>query len=197
MVLGLSPGSPVYRFHRIRYADGVADGAGIFHRRRPVLALGASGGGVALRGAGKPPAAARCARCSGCAPCCSPPSRRSCWAIEAGAPGLLIERRGFLHDGRRSSSPSPIIAATPTTSSPSSNCAAEPDGEPHAHVRRSRRGARRRRGAAGAKRAARARARLRACARGRPRAVVTLRARQLGQCRDLRALPARDAARAC
>ena len=44
--------------------------------------------------------AARCGRCSGCGRCCSPPSGRGCWGCRTARPGLLIERRGFLRDGR-------------------------------------------------------------------------------------------------
>ena len=75
---------------------------------------------VALRGAARRPATARCARCSGCARCCSTPSR----------PKLLHARDGRCRPaGRARGLParrprgrvlaSPITAATPTTSSPS------------------------------------------------------------------------------
>jgi len=47
------------------------------------------------------PAIAPYGRCSGCARCRSPvPRRARLLRVEAGTPGLLIERCGFLRDGR-------------------------------------------------------------------------------------------------
>ncbi len=46
------------------------------------------------------PATVRCAPCSACVRCCSHASRRSCCARGQGDAGLLVERLGFLRDGR-------------------------------------------------------------------------------------------------
>jgi GntR family transcriptional regulator len=77
-----------------------ADGRGIYDDRRLRPALGRGRRHLAVRGAGAPPVIAPCAPCSGCARCCSPPNRPTCWASPVKDAGLLIERRGFLKDGR-------------------------------------------------------------------------------------------------
>jgi GntR family transcriptional regulator, N-acetylglucosamine utilization regulator len=99
LTLGLSPGSKVYRFNRIRYADGeamaveqstiagfclpdeMAVGDSLYealaeHSARPVRAL----------------QRLRAVLFTG--------ERAKLLGIEDGAPGLFIERRGFLKDGR-------------------------------------------------------------------------------------------------
>jgi len=89
LTLRASPGTPVFRFHRIRFADDA-------------------------------PMALEYASCSGCERCCLPPSRpsccrrrrktRACWSSGSGSSTMAVPR----------SSPSPITAATSTTSSRSS-----------------------------------------------------------------------------
>lgn len=99
LMLGLSPGSQVYRFNRIRYADGepmalehstiagfclpseLAVGESLYealdqHSARPVRAL----------------QRLRAVLFTG--------ERAKLLGVEDGAPGLFIERRGFLKDGR-------------------------------------------------------------------------------------------------
>jgi GntR family transcriptional regulator len=99
LTLGLSPGSLVYRFNRIRYADGepmalehstiagfclaseLAVGESLYdaldaHASRPVRAL----------------QRLRAVLFTG--------ERAKLLGVEDGAPGLFIERRGFLKDGR-------------------------------------------------------------------------------------------------
>jgi GntR family transcriptional regulator len=99
LTLGLSPGSLVYRFNRIRYADGepmalehstiagfglpseLAVGESLYdaldeHSARPVRAL----------------QRLRAVLFTG--------ERAKLLGVEDGAPGLFIERRGFLKDGR-------------------------------------------------------------------------------------------------
>jgi GntR family transcriptional regulator len=85
LTLGLSPGTPVYRFARIRYADGA-----------PMAVEYSTVAGFALPSAEvvgprstrrwKPPATAPPAPCSGCARCCSPPNRPTCWACRSRTP---------------------------------------------------------------------------------------------------------------
>ncbi len=161
MVLGLSPGSPVLRFHRIRYADDMP--MALEYSTIPGQYL-ASEEAVeaslyeALEKTGSRPVRAL----QRLRAVLFTPEQAELLEIEAGAPGLLIERRGFLPDGRRWSSPDLIIAATATISSPS--CRWPPRGEPHPHVRRGRGGAGRGCGAAGAQRTADGHPRCRACA---------------------------------
>ena len=78
LTLRLRPGAPVYRFHRLRFADDAPmclEYATIVGRG-PAVARG----GRTLRSTkrSRRRATARCARCSGCARCCSTPSRRGC-----------------------------------------------------------------------------------------------------------------------
>ena len=91
--------APVYRFHRIRYADDAP--MALEYATVPAICLPSlEAVEIALRGAGAP-ATGRCARCSACARCCSPPSRPSYSACEAATPGLLVERRRLTcEDGR-------------------------------------------------------------------------------------------------
>jgi GntR family transcriptional regulator len=99
MVLGLSPGSPVLRFHRIRYADDVA--MALEYSTIPSQYL-ASERAVdtslyaALEKTGSRPVRAlqrlRAVLFTA--------EQAELLGIEARAPGLLIERRGFLADGQ-------------------------------------------------------------------------------------------------
>jgi GntR family transcriptional regulator len=99
MVLGLSPGSPVLRFHRIRYADEIP--MALEYSSIPSQYL-ASEKAVeaslyaALEKTGSRPVRAlqrlRAVLFSA--------EQAELLGVEAGAPGLLIERRGFLRDGK-------------------------------------------------------------------------------------------------
>lgn len=99
LMLGLSPGSPVYRFHRIRYADELpmalelAIIPGFALESLDVVGLSLY---AALQDAGMRPVRAlqRLRAVSFDA------EQAKLLGIEAGAPGLFIERRGFLEDGR-------------------------------------------------------------------------------------------------
>ncbi|HEV2363520.1 MAG TPA: GntR family transcriptional regulator [Caulobacteraceae bacterium] len=99
LTLGLSPGSRVYRFNRIRYADGAA--MAVEHSTVPAFCLPAEtavGDSLyeALAESGYRPMRAlqrlRAVLFTG--------ERARLLNLADGAPGLLIERRGFLADGR-------------------------------------------------------------------------------------------------
>lgn len=99
LMLGLSPGSPIYRFNRIRYADelpmaiehAVVPGFAI-----PSLDVVGTSLYAALEVSGMRPVRAlqRLRAVSFNA------EQAKLLGIEAGAPGLFIERRGFLEDAR-------------------------------------------------------------------------------------------------
>lgn len=99
LMLGLSPGSPVYRFRRIRFADDLP--MAIEHSAIPGFAL--PGADVVreslyetLEETGNRPVRAlqrlRAVLFTA--------EQAKLLSIEKGAPGLYIERRGFLDDGR-------------------------------------------------------------------------------------------------
>jgi GntR family transcriptional regulator len=99
LTLGLSPGSRVFRFHRIRYAD--EQPMALEYSTVPGFGLpGLEAVGVslyaALEAAGHRPVRAlqrlRAVLFTA--------TQAKLLGIEAGAPGLFIERRGFLEDGR-------------------------------------------------------------------------------------------------
>lgn len=98
LTLGLSPGSRVFRFHRIRYADdqpmaleySTVPGFGL-----PGLVVGVSLY-AALEAAGHRPVRAL----QRLRAVLFDPEQAQLLGIAAGAPGLFIERRGFLEDGR-------------------------------------------------------------------------------------------------
>lgn len=99
LMLGLSPGTPVYRFHRIRYADELA--MALEYSTIPAFALPSAGivrGSLyeALNAAGTRPVRAL----QRLRAVLFDEQQAGLLGIEAGAPGLLIERRGFLDDGR-------------------------------------------------------------------------------------------------
>src|SRR5215217_1219172 len=85
LTLGLSPGSPVYRFNRIRYADGApmaleystiaAFALPSIRRWRPRSTPPS-----------RPAAIGRCAPFSACGRCCSRPSRPRPWAWPSATP---------------------------------------------------------------------------------------------------------------
>lgn len=99
MVLGSSPGTPVYRFHRIRYADDLP--MALEYSTVPAFSLPsveAVGASLyeALAAAGHRPARAlqrlRAVLFTA--------EQAGLLGVKPGDPGLLIERRGFLKDGR-------------------------------------------------------------------------------------------------
>lgn len=99
MVLGLSPGSRVYRFHRIRFAD--EEPMALEYSTVPGFSLPSAeavGASLyeALAAAGNRPVRAlqrlRAVLFTA--------EQATLLDLRAGAPGLLIERRGFLKDGR-------------------------------------------------------------------------------------------------
>ena len=99
LALGLSPGSLVYRFSRIRYADGQS--MALEHSTIPADCLGSPddvGESLydALRASGSLPVRAL-QRLRAIA---FDAGQAEALGIDAGMPGLLIERRGFLADGR-------------------------------------------------------------------------------------------------
>ena len=99
MVLGLSPGSPVLRFHRIRFADDVP--MALEYSSIPSVCLGSEEAVAESLYAALEK--------NGCRPVRALQRLRAVLftaeqaellGIEAGAPGLLIERRGFTSDGQ-------------------------------------------------------------------------------------------------
>lgn len=99
MSLGLSPGSPVYRFHRIRYADNVSmalEVATVPAYCLPSLDVVTTSLYAALEASGHLPVRAL-QRLRAIA---FNAEQAAALGIEEGTPGLFIERRGFLADGR-------------------------------------------------------------------------------------------------
>lgn len=99
LMLGLSPGTAVYRFHRIRYADDFA--MALEYSTIPGFALPGLNvvkGSLyeALDAAGSRPVRAL----QRLRAVLFDEAQAKLMGLEAGAPGLLIERRGFLDDGR-------------------------------------------------------------------------------------------------
>jgi GntR family transcriptional regulator len=99
LTLGLSPGAPVHRFHRIRFADDLP--MAVEYSTIPGFGLSSSdavGASLyaALEEAGNRPTRAlqrlRAVLFDG--------ERAALLGVDVGAPGLYIERRGFLDDGR-------------------------------------------------------------------------------------------------
>jgi len=99
MSLGLSPGAPVYRFHRIRYADEQPM-ALEFSTIAGYCLPGTDAVGdslyLALNTAGNRPV--RALQRLRAVP--FGPEHARMLGVDAGHPGLLIERRAFLKDGR-------------------------------------------------------------------------------------------------
>lgn len=99
LTLGLSPGAPVYRFHRIRFADDLP--MALEYSTIPGFGL-ASAEAVedslyaALQSAGNRPTRAL----QRLRAVLFDEERAKLLGVEPGAPGLYIERRGFLDDGR-------------------------------------------------------------------------------------------------
>lgn len=99
LTLGLSPGAPVYRFHRIRFADDLP--MAVEYSTIPGFGLAGADAVedslyAALHAAGNRPTRAlqrlRAVLVDG--------DRAKILGVEPGAPALYIERRGFLDDGR-------------------------------------------------------------------------------------------------
>jgi GntR family transcriptional regulator len=99
MVLGVSPGSPVLRFHRIRYADDVPMALEYSSIPSQYLvsekAVEASLYAALEKTGSRPVRALQRLRAV-----LFTAEQAELLGIEAGAPGLLIERRGFLRDGQ-------------------------------------------------------------------------------------------------
>ena len=99
MVLGLSPGTPVYRFHRIRFADDLP--MALEYSTVPGFSL-PSAEAVdaslyeALAAAGHRPSRAL----QRLRAVLFTTEQAELLGVQTGAPGLLIERRGFLKDGQ-------------------------------------------------------------------------------------------------
>lgn len=99
MMLGLGPGAAVLRFRRIRFADGLP--MAIEHSTIPAFAIdGLKAVGDSLYAAleqtgNRPTRALQRLRAVSFTT-----DQAELIGIEAGAPGLFIERRGFLEDGR-------------------------------------------------------------------------------------------------
>ena len=99
LMLGLSPGTRVYRFHRIRFADDL--GMALEYSTIPGFALPGSdvvGGSLyeALNTAGTRPVRAL----QRLRAVLFDAGQAQLLGVREGDPGLLIERRGFLEDGR-------------------------------------------------------------------------------------------------
>ncbi|WP_298089785.1 GntR family transcriptional regulator [uncultured Sphingomonas sp.] len=99
MALGLSPGAPVFRFQRIRYADEqpmALEFSTIAGYCLPSVQAVGDSLYVALDQAGSRPV--RALQRLRAVP--FGPEHARMLGVDAGQPGLLIERRGFLRDGR-------------------------------------------------------------------------------------------------
>ena len=99
LMLGLSPGTAVYRFHRIRYADEFAmaleySTIPAFALPNPAMVRGSLY--EALNAAGHRPVRAL----QRLRAVLFDAQQARLLGVDPGAPGLLIERRGFLEDGR-------------------------------------------------------------------------------------------------
>ncbi|MBS0503891.1 MAG: GntR family transcriptional regulator [Proteobacteria bacterium] len=99
LTLGLSPGTPVYRFHRIRFADDspmALEQSTIAGYGLPSLATVDTSLYTALGAAGNRPVRAL----QRLRAILFNKEQATLLQVEPGAPGLFIERRGFLEDGR-------------------------------------------------------------------------------------------------
>lgn len=99
MTLGLGPGSVVYRFRRIRFADGTP--MAIEHSTIPGFALaGAETVDVSLYAALEATGSRPIRALQRLRAVLFTADQAKVLGVEKGAPGLFIERRGFLDDGR-------------------------------------------------------------------------------------------------
>ena len=99
LTLSLSPGAPVYRFHRIRFAD--ESPMALEYSTIPAFGIASVAAVedslyVALQAAGNRPTRAL----QRLRAVCVNGERARLLGVEPGAPALYIERRGFLDDGR-------------------------------------------------------------------------------------------------
>ena len=99
LTLNLSPGAPVYRFHRIRFADDLP--MALEYSTIPGFGLEAADAVevslyAALQAAGNRPTRAL----QRLRAVCVDGERARLLGVEPGSPALYIERRGFLDDGR-------------------------------------------------------------------------------------------------
>lgn len=99
LTLNLSPGAPVYRFHRIRFADDLP--MALEYSTIPGFGLVTADAVedslyVALQAAGNRPTRAL----QRLRAVCVDGERARLLGVEPGSPALYIERRGFLDDGR-------------------------------------------------------------------------------------------------
>jgi GntR family transcriptional regulator len=99
LTLGLSPGSVVYRFNRIRYADG--EPMALEYSTVPGFCLASEMSvGESLYEALDKQSARPARALQRLRAILFTGERAKLMGLEDGAPGLLIERRGFLKDGR-------------------------------------------------------------------------------------------------
>lgn len=99
LTLGLSPGSVVYRFNRIRYADG--EPMALEYSTVPGFCLASEMSvGESLYEALDQHSARPARALQRLRAILFTGERAKLMGLEEGAPGLLIERRGFLKDGR-------------------------------------------------------------------------------------------------
>jgi GntR family transcriptional regulator len=99
LMLSLSPGTPVYRFHRIRFADGAPmalERSTIAGSCLPGLEAVDTSLYAALEAAGNRPVRAL----QRLRAVLFDEEQAALLHVEPNAPGLFIERRGFLEDGR-------------------------------------------------------------------------------------------------
>ena len=99
LMLSLSPGTPVYRFHRIRFADGAPmalEQSTIAGSCLPGLEAVDTSLYAALEAAGNRPVRAL----QRLRAVLFDEEQAALLHVEPNAPGLFIERRGFLEDGR-------------------------------------------------------------------------------------------------
>ena len=110
--LGLSPGALVYRFQRIRYADGqtMAMLRELDHSRRYRLASLENRRRPRSTRRWKRPATVPCAPCNGFAPSTLPPTRPNVWASSPATPAFSSNAAASFRMAVPPNSPNPTIA---------------------------------------------------------------------------------------
>ncbi len=119
LTMGLSPGTPVYRFNRLRFADDAPMALEFCTVPAFCLPSVEAVESSLYTTRWRKPAIARRARCSAYAQCCSPVSRPSSWARMSATRGCWSSAAASCRTAARWSSRNPSIAATLTISSPS------------------------------------------------------------------------------